>query len=105
MSTNITPAARLTALVLSAPSTPPADDLRPYCALARANAAAGGAHNNLIDFAAELGFTRDDTFGIMNGWDRASGARPVYKSAVGMPECAHGERLGEKLYHLIQAAA
>jgi len=108
MSSNLSPAAKLTALVLAAPKLKPYDDsqdLRPYCALRRASVAMHGVGHGaaLVDVAAELGFTPDGAVGIMNGWDRAEGTLPPF-TEQDSNEYLAGEQLGERLHALVHSS-
>jgi hypothetical protein len=110
MSTNLSPEQYLTALVLAAPRKKPygdTEDMRPYCALMRANVARGNHHYNLIAFAVELGFSRAQARGIMRGWDMADGRRPgLEENAAAWPrETAAGEKIGRRLHALVRAVS
>jgi hypothetical protein len=69
-----------------------------WCALSRAEYAAGNAGENLVDFAESIGLTFGEAFGVMSGWDLASTGFESMTIEQHLLGYAEGLALGKRLF-------
>jgi hypothetical protein len=69
-----------------------------WCALSRAEFASGKYFSTLVDFGESIGLTSGEAFGIMSGWDSASGGGESMSYSSDREGYAEGVHLGRRLY-------